>query len=318
MNDQIMATIPSPELPVLIIGTAGVDIVGRLKGELMPRTSSPAQIRTSFGGVARNVAENLARLGQSVRLITVVGNDQIGDQLLQETSRAGVDVSQSLRSSQYPTGTYLAIVNSNGELQYGLDDMRTASELSTDYLRQCEGLFRDSSLVFFDANLPKELIRTIFTLAKRARVPVCADPTSKVLASRLLPYLPRLSMIAPNADEASVLCGHAVSETNRRDALEAAKCLIGQGVGVAVISLSEFGVCYATSETSGHVPAIRTVIVDPTGAGDALTATMLFSLLNAIPVDDAVRLGVVAASLTLRHRGAVVPDLSLEKLYHSL
>jgi pseudouridine kinase len=63
------------------------------------------------------------------------------------------------------------------------------------------------------------------------------------------------------------------------------------------------------------VPAIRTTIVDPTGAGDAMIATLIFSLLNAIPIDDAVRLGVAAASLTLRYRGAVVPDLSLERLY---
>ena len=123
MNNQFIAAIPSPELPVLVIGTAGVDIVGWLKGELLPRTSSPAQIRTSYGGVARNVAENLARLGQSVRLITAVGKDQAGDQLLQATSDAGVDVEWTLRSSQYPTGTYLAIVNTTGELQFGLDDM---------------------------------------------------------------------------------------------------------------------------------------------------------------------------------------------------
>ena len=64
--------------------------------------------------------------------------------------------------------------------------------------------------------------------------------------------------------------------------------------------------------------AIRTEIVDPTGAGDALTAAVIFSMLNQIPLDDAVRLGVSAASLTLRHRGAVVPDLSLEKLYDQL
>ncbi|MBN2145880.1 MAG: carbohydrate kinase family protein [Anaerolineales bacterium] len=318
MNNQFIAVIPSPELPVLVIGTAGVDIVGWLKGELLPRTSSPAQIRTSYGGVARNVAENLARLGQPVRLITAVGKDQAGDQLLQATSEAGVDVECALRSSQYPTGTYLAIVNTGGELQFGLDDMRAASALSGEYLRQYEGLFRESSLVFFDANLPKESIRTIFTLARRARVPVCADPTSRILASRLLPYLPRLSMIAPNVDEAGVLCDRTISATNRRDALEAAKCLVGQGVGVVIITLAEFGVCYATSETSGHVPAIQTAIVDPTGAGDALTATMVFSLLNGIPIDDAVRLGVTAASLTLRHRGAVLSDLSLEKLYHSL
>jgi pseudouridine kinase len=193
--------------------------------------------------------------------------------------------------------------------------MRAASALSRDFLLQCEGLFRNSSLVFIDANLSKEALRTIFTLARRARVPVCADPTSQVLASRLQPYLSRLFMITQNADEASVLCGRSINASSRRDAMDAAKCLVSEGIQVAIITLAQFGVVYATSETSGHIPAIRTSVIDPTGAGDALTATVLFSLLNDIPIDDAVRLGVTAASLTLRYRGAVVPDLSLEKLY---
>jgi pseudouridine kinase len=315
MNNQFIAAIPSPELPVLVIGTAGMDIVGRLRGELVPGTSNPAHIRTTFGGVARNVAENLARLGQAVRLVTAVGNDHAGDKLLEATSEAGVDVEYVLRSSQYPTGTYLAVVNTSGELQFALDDMRAASALTREYIRQLEGLIRESSLLFIDANLPKESIRTIFTLAKRAHVPVCADPTSKVLASRLVPYLSRLFMVAQNADEASVLCGRTINASNPRDVMDAAKCLVSEGIQVAVITLAQLGVVYATSETSGHIPAIRTSIIDPTGAGDALIATMIFSLLNDIPIDDAVQLGVAAASLTLRYRGAVVPDLSLEILY---
>ena len=155
-------------------------------------------------------------------------------------------------------------------------------------------------------------------LARRTGLPVCADPASQALAARLKPYLPRLRLVAPNAAEAAILCDNVFDSSSRRDALEAAKCLVSQGVDIAIIALAEFGVCYATSETSGHIPAMRTEIVDPTGAGDALTATVLFALLNDIPIDDAVRLGVAAASLTLRYRGAVVPDLSLEKLYDYL
>ena len=75
---------------------------------------------------------------------------------------------------------------------------------------------------------------------------------------------------------------------------------------------------YATPETTGHIPAIRTRIGDPTGAGDAMTAAILFALLNDIELDDAVRLGVSAASLTLRHPGSVYPHLSLEALYDQL
>jgi pseudouridine kinase len=125
-------------------------------------------------------------------------------------------------------------------------------------------------------------------------------------------------MVIPNINEAAVLCERSIETPRRRWAIETAKCLVGQGVEIAIISLGEAGVCYATSEISGQIPAIRTEIVDPTGAGDAMAAAVIFALLNDIPIDDAIRLGVSSASLTLRYPGAVLPDLSLEKLYDHL
>jgi pseudouridine kinase len=309
---------PAPDAPALVIGAAGLDIVGRLKGELNPGTSTPAQIRTTFGGVARNVAENLARLGQPVRLITAVGEDDRGDRLIEQAIQAGVDVSAVLRSETNPTSTYLAVIDSQGQLQFALDDMRAMTDLSAEVLQGCAHLFSEASLVFVDANLPKETLRATFALARKARLPICADPATVGLAPKLKPYLSHLTMITPNSAEASVYCDPCLDISNRRDALEAAKSLVARGVQIAIITRAEQGLCYATSETSGYIPAIRTQIVDPTGAGDALTAAVLFALLNDIDLDEAVRLGVSAASLTLRHRGAVVPNLSLQSLYDGL
>jgi pseudouridine kinase len=309
---------PTPEAPVLIIGAACVDIVGVLKGELQTGTSNPAQIRTSCGGVGRNVAENLARLGQAVNLLTVVGEDYNGDQLIQTIAESGVNVEAIKRTSLHPTGTYLGVVNTSGEMQMAVDDMRAMTLLSPDYLRQNEPLFRQASLLFLDANLPKESLRTAMTMAKAAHLPVCADPTSSGLAVKLKPYLKKLRLVTPNVAEAAILSDQAFNTTRRREVLQTAKYLVSQGVDIVIVSMAAFGVCYATSETSGYIPAIRTKIVDPIGAGDAMTATVLFALLNDMPIDDAVRLGVSAASLTLRHRGSVVPDLSLEELYNEL
>jgi pseudouridine kinase len=196
--------------------------------------------------------------------------------------------------------------------------MRILTELSSKYIREHEDLFGQASLVFYDTNLPKETIRTIMSIARQEKLPVCSDPTSEALATKLIPYLHRLRLVVPNAGEATILCNRERVISNRREASEAAKCLVGQGVEIAIVTLAESGVCYATSETSGYVPSVRTHIIDPTGAGDALTAAVLFGLLNQMPIDDIVRLGVAAASLTLNYRGAVVPDLSLEKLYDQL
>jgi pseudouridine kinase len=308
----------SRELPVLVIGAAGWDMVGRVRSDLVRNTSNPAQIRLAFGAAARNVAESLLRLGTPVTFLTVVGADESGDRLINALASAGADVDAVLHSSQYPTGSYLAVVNPNGRLEYGLDDMRVLGELSSHYIHAHEYLFARSSLVFIDTNLSKQALRAVMSVSLRLGLPVCADPTSVILASKLLPYLRRLRLVVPNIGEASVLCGSKSTLTTRKDAISAAKSIVSQGVEIAIVTMAEAGVCYATSETSGFAPSVRTEVIDPTGAGDALTAAVLFGLINQMPIDDAVRLGVAAESITLSYRGAVVPDLSLEKLYDQL
>lgn len=304
--------------PVLVIGASGVDIIGQLKGELLQKSSNPARIRSSFGGIARNVAENLARLGLEVKIITVVGEDQPGNGLLQQLDEAGVDTSEVLCSSDQATGFYLGVVKADGVMQFALDDMRAMSAITPKYLRERRNLFKEASMVFVDANLSADSLRTCISLARRAKVPICADPTSTTLANRLCPLLDRLYLITPNSSEAAIICEQSFEAGKSQQAMQAAKYLVGQGVDNVLITLAEFGVVYASSETSGHVPALHTKIIDPTGAGEALNATVIFALLNGMSLDEAVRLGVTAASLTLRYPRSVVPNLSLEMLYDKL
>ena len=303
---------------ILVLGAAGQDVVGRLDADLQPGTSNPARIRTSFGGVARNVAENLARLGQPVTLLSAVGRDHPGDELLAYTAASGVDVTAVLRTDLYPTGFYMGVLDARAHLRFAVDDMRIMSELTPEYIHQFETFFNTASLVFLDGNLPEPSLRAALALAKKAKLPICADPASSVLAERLKPHIGKLRLITPNVSEAGVLTGRSFESSDREAALEAARDLVNAGVEIALITLAEFGVVYATSRMSGHIPAIQTPILDPTGAGDALTAAVIFGLVNEMELDDAVRLGVSAASITLRHSGTVYPGLTLEKLYEQL
>ena len=308
----------NPEGPVLVIGGCAVDVVGSLKEAIRMGVSNLSNIRTSYGGVGRNLAENLARLGQPVRLVSVVGEDDFGENLIDHASEAGIDVSDVLVSEKAPTGFYLAVVDEKGKLEVALDDMRVMQALTPDYLQTKANLFKETSLVFLDANLSKATLRKAISLARRARIPICADPTAFTLAHRFSPHLSKLNLITPDVHEAGVLSDREINPSKQEEVMEAAKYLIGQGVDIVIITLAQFGVCYATSMTSGLVPAIRTKIIDPTGGGDAFSAGLIFGLLNAMSLDDAVRLGVSAATLTLHYPGTVAPDLSLEKLYEQL
>lgn len=251
-------------------------MIGVLDEEMSTGISNPAHIRFSFGGVARNVAENLARLGHPVKLITAVGDDQFGAQLLQQTAEAGVDIDDVFCTSENSTGSYIGMINSAGELQLAMDDMHAIKELSSQYFRDRYELFKQASLLFVDANLPRKSLRTVLSLARRAKLPVFADPTTTLLAHRFTPYLDRFNLLTPNVHEAALYCERTFDPAEPEQALATAKHLVSQGVQIAIVTLAEFGVCYATSEIGGYIPAIRTEIIDPTGAGDALTAAVIF------------------------------------------
>jgi len=313
----------SIESPVLIIGAAGLDMVGRMKeipdeGSFRTGKSNQAEIQTSFGGVARNVAENLARLGQPVKLISAVGNDPLGEELLKNIEACGVDVSACQISSRHSTASYLAVLNPQGSRYFALEDMAVLEEMTSTYFKLHKDLISNSSLIFVDANLSPKALKSVVSLANRAHVPICADTASTLLAERLIPYLDKISVISANSAEAPLLLQNEITVTDRNSGMLAARQLVNLGVDLAIIALAEQGVVYATSETSGHIPAVRTQVLDSTGAGDALTATVLFGLLNQISIDESIRLGVTAASLVLRHRGTILPGLSLEKLYDEL
>jgi pseudouridine kinase len=302
---------------ILVIGAASIDTKGRAEKEIQSGTSTPGAIRVSVGGVGRNIAENLARLGEAVVLLTAVGDDDSGRRLLHQAAECGIDVSHVLVTASHRSAAYIAVFDRIGELVLSIDDMVINQELITpDFVYRRRRLFRDAKMIVLDANLSPATLRTIFGLASRYGLPVCADPTTASLAPRLRRWLGRLKLIAPNAAEAEALCGLRV--VDRESALVAAHKLQSLGVEIAIVTLGATGLVYSTSHESGHVPAVECEPVDLTGAGDALTAALVFGLLHEFPIDDAVRLGVSAAALTLECRETVCPGLSLERLYDQL
>jgi pseudouridine kinase len=148
---------------------------------------------------------------------------------------------------------------------------------------------------------------------------VCIDPASAGLAARLVPHLPGVYLTTPNLPEAQVLVGTQGEGTeDDADVQQMAMRLVHMGVEIAIITLAEMGLYYATPDERGHVPALQRDVVDLTGAGDALTAAVLFGLLNDVPISEAVRLGISAAALAIQCPETVCPELSLDRLYDEL
>ena len=303
---------------VLVVGATLLDTKGKPNAGLEPNTSNPSTIRVTRGGTARNVAENLGLLGADVVLVSAVGDDLIGHRLKEQTAASGANVDHMQVIEGEHTGVYMAVLEEDGSMAVALDDVDVMRHVSSAYLYKNRKLFKEATFVAMDGSLTSDAMGTVVDLCGQYDVPLIADPSSARLAYKLRPYLPHLHLVVPNETEAMELCQLGVISDDPDISLDLARSLIQAGVENAIVTLTDFGLAYATSTETGYVPPNYSKMVDSTGTGDSVTAAIIFGMLNELPTMQAIRLGAAAAGLTLQTVETVVPDLSLDMLYEHL
>ncbi|MCY4465266.1 MAG: PfkB family carbohydrate kinase [Chloroflexi bacterium] len=302
---------------VLVVGSSVLEMAGRSIEVPQPGTRQQGHIHASASGVARNIAENLARLDIDTILLSAVADDELSEYLVSHSRLAGIDCSHVMRVTGERTAASLLLYQS-AENVTRLDDLSITAALDSDYLLEHEWLFQDAALVVIDATLSEDALDTLFELAQRHKARVCADPTSPGLARRLRKYIPNLFLIVPNASETAALCSLDEPSTERESAIGTAQRLVNMGATIAVVTLGERGLAYADRSGGGYIRALHTEVVDTSGAGDAFSGAAIFGILNGVPIDEAMRLGVAAASLTLQSEDTVLRSLNPDLLYDEL
>jgi pseudouridine kinase len=286
---------------VLAIGAANMDITGDTANAIVAHDSTPGRIRCSPGGVARNVAENLARLGHAVRLVSAVGSDMFGARLLESTRRAGVDVRDCLVLEDQATSTYLAIHGPDGDMALALNDMEILAKLTPGRLRQARA-------VLVDCNLSDEALGWIFGQAQAEAV--FAEPVSAFKCRRLLPWLDQVHTLKANRLEAQALTGLPVDDD--AGLALAALWLHGKGVSRVVLSLGARGAYWSErAGASGWQAALPVDVVNATGAGDAMMAGLLHGYLQGEALSSTIAFASACAAMTLGAPQACHVSLSI-------
>jgi pseudouridine kinase len=275
---------------VVVVGGANVDVKARTDAPLVPATSNPGTVVRSPGGVGRNVAENLARLGSPVALVSVVGSDPDGDWLLEETAAAGVDVTPVLRGGQ--TGRYVAVLDAGGDLLAGVADMSATDAVTPEVLDH--DLLRSAELVIVDGNVPASTVDAVLALGVRAVIDPVSVPKARRI-SLLLSGNRLVYAITPNEDELAAL--GTVTDLHAR------------GVEVVWVRRGADGSLLSTPTGELALAAPATELVDVTGAGDAMLAAFCHASLNGASLEDAAAYGHRAAALTVASPYTVRPDL---------
>jgi pseudouridine kinase len=288
-------------MKITCFGAAHIDRRAHSHNPIARGTSNPVDVTESPGGVAHNVAEVLAMLGEEVALVSLLGRDRHGQLVASSLTEAGVDLTSLMRSDDFPTATYTALVEPDGHLYVGFADMAIYSQLVPPMLADAIAEHAADDAWFVDTNLPPE---SVTLLAARSPGLLAGNTVSVPKARRLHPVLGRLNLLVANKEEAAELAG------SDGDAEAVALALHQAGVDVVAVTIHEEGVILAADGVATTLAALSADAKDVTGAGDAFTGTMIHELLRGHDPLAAAHVALGAAAITIEADASVAAELS--------
>ncbi len=283
---------------VFVIGGAAVDITGTPDSLCRLRDSNLGRVRTTVGGVGKNIAKRLTGYDVEVELVTAIGKGFHASLVRDDCLQANVDLAHAI-TCDAPTATYLSVLDEDGDLLVGISDMSVLDRLTPDYLAPLLPMLNQASLVVLDGNLSPE---TLAYLCTHLTARIFYDPVSCAKSKRIGTHIGRCYAIKPNRFEAGFLSGKSCDTL--RGVYRASDWLLEQGVQRVFISLGAEGVFWADANGNGVVPSACTEVVDTTGAGDAMGAAIIYGCLEQMPTQDCAIFGNDAAARICERRGA--------------
>jgi pseudouridine kinase len=290
---------------IALIGGSTYDITGVLLADARPSDSNPSRIHAGCGGVGRNIAENLARLGLGVSLVSAFGTDAFSHELLASCEAVGIDTRLSHIEEGARACTYINLLDAGGELLMAASDMSPVEAFPLDLLSEAARRASAYKLTVLDANLTEEALRCV---AAHCEGPLIGETVSVAKAKRFRSILPRMHAIKANVGELAALAGREIK--SERDLSEAGAFLCAAGVGRVFVTMGREGACCIDEGGMSRVPGFPAEIRSVTGAGDAFCAAVVYGVYHGLPTEDILLLGSAMSRITLASPFAVSRDMT--------
>ncbi|WP_195821995.1 PfkB family carbohydrate kinase [Roseobacter sp. MH60115] len=282
---------------ILCIGSVLWDVIGRSASAMRQGSDVPGRITRLPGGVAMNIAMTLVRFGLTPALLTAIGRDAEGDELMAACAARGMITETIYRSDDLPTDIYMAVEGANGLIAAIADahsleaaGSKILAALTDGRLATSEAPFE--GLVALDGNLKLDLLSDIARSPVLAKADLRVAPASPGKAERLAPFVQGgRGTLYVNLEEAGLLCQRKFS-----DSRNAAEGLLTRGA--ARVLVTDGG----SDATEGRPDGLLTqtppqvLVTRVTGAGDTFMAAHIAADADGATAEDALRRALHAAA----------------------
>lgn len=299
---------------VSVVGGTNMDIQGVPASRLIPKDSNIGEVHISLGGVGRNIAENLIRLGIDTRLISVLGDDLYGQKILEEAKLLGLHMQDSLILQGETTSTYLSVLDESHDMAVAISHMAIMDRMTVDFIKSKQHVIENSRACVIDTNIPRDVIEYLVTTVKNTDF--ILDTVSTTKAKKVKDIIGHFHTIKPNKLEAEILTGMAIDSPD--DLHRVADYLLNQGVKRVFISLGGDGVFYSDASHREHLHTPKVPIVNATGAGDAFVAALTYGYMKELSIAECARFAMAASIVALSHDNTINPNMSYETITNKM
>uniref|UniRef100_A0A2C9U6T7 Carbohydrate kinase PfkB domain-containing protein n=1 Tax=Manihot esculenta TaxID=3983 RepID=A0A2C9U6T7_MANES len=248
------------EADPVVIGGMILDIHATPSIHPSPRTTTPGKVQYALGGVARNIAECMSKLGTKSYMISAVGNDMAGNMLLEYWNSAGLSTEGIRKHKDIRTPVICNIFDTRGEVMAGVANVEAVEKfLSSEWILKSKHNISPASVLMVDANLIPPALEAACQVAAEYNIPVWFEPVSVAKSTRITSVVSNVTFASPNEDEliamANSLCGgnrfHPIEKDNwRKCSIEslfqilkpAILVLLEKGIKIVVVTVGADGV----------------------------------------------------------------------------
>ena len=272
---------------ILVFGGINVDRNYTLKETFVPGVSNPCVGQMSVGGVAHNLAAHMKSLGtENVALVSMVGNDEGGNQVIAACESIGIDTHFFQRDLNYPTGEYICAVDDEANVLFGLANMDIYDDITVETLAMHSKAFQEYKHWAVDTNFPSDVLRYILESNADGTSYMTVTSLPKVMKAKdSLKYVDHIFL---NTGEAAGLLDYSINSFD--DAAEAIKRIHDMGPKVVYLTQGDAGCMYSEGgQIKQVVPTVRRVVRSG-GAGDAFSAACIHA--HAAGIKDFMKFGM--------------------------
>lgn len=284
---------------IVVIGAVFVDIKGYPESNFIPSGRNAGRVEQVHGGVARNVAEDIANCELRPTFVSLVDNSGTGQDVIRKLNAHKVNTNY-IRTTRDGMGTWLAVFDNDGDVYSSISKRPDLLPIVNILDEQGDEIFAQADSIVIEICVDKEIVKRVFKLARKYNKKVFAVVANMGIALQRRDFLQSTDCFVCNIQEAGMLFSDDYTDKTKEEMIEIlSKKVIAAQIPSMIITMGEKGAVYADKYgQKGYCPARRVEVKDTTGAGDSFCAGVAIGLTYGKTLEEACEIGAhLAASV---------------------